>query len=195
MATVAEFTNSTMLGTIQFVNVMHVRRVGGGEPTIPGLQVVAQDMASGFYNLLTSYTPSGAQWQAGTKVTTFDEATPELKTIQPITPVPTAGTGTGASLPGQLAVCIDWLTARAGRSYRGRTFYGPLNSAALGGPVLSPSASGSFNSAGHNLPIALQGISAEPYDLVVYSKLLHESTVITGGYTDGVVDTLRSRKY
>lgn len=193
MTDVHELTNSTMLGTIQFVNVMHLQ-CQVTSPTVAQVQAAVNAVASSFYNLMTSYSPSGARWQAGTKVTVFDDATPAIKSFVPTLPTLTSGTGTGASQPGQLAVCIDWLTGLPGRSHRGRTFYGPLNTAALGGPVLSPGALTAFNSAPNGLIAALTALTPS-WRVGVYSKKLKFFFDAVSGYTDGVPDTLRSRKY
>lgn len=64
-----------------------------------------------------------------------------------------AGTGTGVETgaPASLSVAaiVAWKTARAGRSFRGRTFYAPLSSAylALDGRTITPAGLTAFQSA------------------------------------------------
>lgn len=102
--------------------------------------------------------------------------------------------GTVANLmPPDCAVTISWQTARRGRSYRGRTYLGPLVTGLLDD-------SGTVNAA------ARDEIASAAYRLIgnqvtrdaticVMSRTLGVATPVLGGYVDSEFDTQRRRGY
>lgn len=97
-------------------------------------------------------------------------------------------------LPAQLALCVNWRTALAGRSYRGRTFLGPLNGAAnstSGG--VTGAAITAVNNACAALITAVKPRTTGSHGLIVHSDQVPTDTDITLGTTDTRMDTMRTR--
>jgi len=95
--------------------------------------------------------------------------------------------------PPQLAAVMSWRTALAGKSFRGRTFLGPLNIAALSSGTLAAAFTGTANTASTTLISAVKGVTNPAWGLVVHSDHMSEDTPITNGVMDARVDTMRSR--
>lgn len=196
MAFIYEFTNTTNLGTVKFVNVMHFKKVDGSLADLTAINAVVGKIKSQFYDQWSSYYPAGVQFICGQKVMAFEDTSPASKFFVPSTSVLSIG-GTGSGLPGQLAVCMRWISDLPTRQGRGRTFCGPLNSAAISGPSLSPGAITAFAAAGNLLWNAIGGVGSltPAWQFGVWSKVGGQFHPILAGNTDGVIDTLRSRKY
>lgn len=116
-------------------------------------------------------------------------------------------TGSGGTLQSlQLAACVSWRTALAGRSYRGRTYLGPLTSTGVSMPALAPGLVSAINAAA---TVLIAGASGTFRLHVVSKSGLHwhktgshtytsssytgTSTPITSGSTTSAVRTMRSR--
>ncbi len=95
--------------------------------------------------------------------------------------------------PPQLAAVMSWRTALAGRSFRGRTFLGPLNLAALSSGALVGAFYSAANTAAATLITNVKTVTTAGYGLCVHSDHLALDTLITSGNMDPKVDTLRSR--
>lgn len=193
MPFIYEVTNTLQYGTIAMANVMHVQATSGAQATLSQINAAVTAMAS-FYTFQTSIMPSGLTWQTGTKVMEFEDSTPNVRTFIGNTPSVASATGGTGALPSQCAVCVNWLTGLPGRSHRGRTFVGPLATSALTSGNLSTSAKSTVLSGAAALRSSLSGLST-PFTLLVWSKTLSQAFAINGHTTDGLVDTLRSRKY
>jgi hypothetical protein len=191
-----EVVNSTNLGTTKMVNVMHFELNSGDAASLADVNALLGSIRTAFYNQWSAYYPSPIQWRVGDKVTELDLDDPTASTFIPATAV-LSTVGTGTSLPGQLAVCVRWITDEHSRQGRGRTFCGPLSTTALTGPSLSSTAQGIFNNAATLLLGTGGGIAGltPAWSMCIYSKVGHALHAVRAGNTDGVVDTLRSRKY
>jgi hypothetical protein len=192
-----EVVNQTALGSTKMVNVMHFEKVAGGAATVSDINALLGAIRTSFYNQWSSFYPSPLQWNVGQKVTELDLDDPTASTFIPATAV-LSTVGTGTSLPGQLAVCVRWITPLHTRRGRGRTFCGPISSSALSGPALSSTAQAAFNTAAGLLPGSGAGVGGltPAWQMVIFSKITPRTlSIVTTGNTDGVVDTLRSRKY
>lgn len=196
MSQVYELTNSTALGTIKMNNVMHFTHPAGGDPTSTQIQALITCVTAKFYSQLKNFWPANQGWVVGTKLTSFDELVPDAKTFVPNAPgfSEPSNADKGPSLPGQLAVCVNWLTDVPGRRSRGRTFLGPIAIGSLTGPRLSDLWTGGVTAAAQTFIAALP-TDAPGWAFVVYSRQGHTTHPIRLGTTDGVVDVLRSRKY
>jgi hypothetical protein len=188
--------NSTSLGSTKMVNVMHFEKVTGGAATVSDVNALLLKFKQEFYNALAAYFPAAAQWRVGDAVYAKDLDDLTANTFVPAT-ASTSLTGTGTSLPGQLAACVRWITPLHTRQGRGRTFFGPLCTSALSGQALSTTAIAAINAAAATAVGSGTGIgSLSPaWQMVVHSKVGNVNSIVTTGNTDGVVDTLRSRKY
>lgn len=107
------------------------------------------------------------------------------------TPTTTVGTGSLTNAPAQLAMTISWRTAAVGRSYRGRTFLGPLNNQSLNAAVWSVTSVNGVQTAANAL-VATSTASSD-YKLCVFSHKHNTlEPVISAGVTTAI-RTLRSR--
>lgn len=115
--------------------------------------------------------------------------------------------GSGGTLQAlQLACCVSWRTALAGRRYRGRTYLGPLTTTAVSMPALAASFVSGVNAAATTLIAGASG----SFKLAVMSKSGlfwiktgdHEyssgnrdgfTTHITSGSASNAIRTMRSR--
>lgn len=96
-------------------------------------------------------------------------------------------------LPGQLALCLSWRTALAGKRYRGRTFLGPLNVAVNASGAVVAGAITAVNNAAAVLVPAVKPRTTGAWGLVVHSAAVPTDTPITLGTIDTRMDTVRSR--
>ena len=105
----------------------------------------------------------------------------------------TAQSSTGAAggtVPYQCAAVATWRTALAGKSYRGRSFMGPIISTAQNGQAWNSTNVGQWNTA---LGTFLTNVGSTMFDLCVASITKDSSeSVITGAFT-GAMRTMRSR--
>jgi hypothetical protein len=196
MVQVYELTNSTALGTIKMNNVMHFTHPAGGDPTTASIQSLVTWVTTKFYDGFKNLWPGGIGWVVGTTLTSFDELVPDAKSFVPSPPgfSQPSNLDRGPSLPGQLAVCLNWLTDVPGRQSRGRTFLGPIAVSNLNGPRLNDSWTGGIPGVANDF-ITSQAAEAPDWRFVIYSRTGHTTHPVRLGTTDGVVDVLRSRKY
>jgi hypothetical protein len=106
-----------------------------------------------------------------------------------------AGETVGEVLPYQDAVLVNWRTAKFGRSFRGKTYIGPIGEAAVsnGSPIggFSDLVAAWFLEL--NFVDGLDPVSIE-YKLGVYSQLLGEINPVTTYQISTYVATQRRRK-
>lgn len=104
------------------------------------------------------------------------------------------GTQTGNPLPNDVAFVISWKTAKAGRSYRGRTYIGGWTQNALAtASDGSCTMSSSFGTTISTAVGALAPLTGEN-KLVVYSPTLGEANEVTSAYRGNRFDTQRRRE-
>lgn len=108
---------STMSG--QTVNVWHLT---SDTNAIPDVQKGITALVA-FYDALKAESYGGNAWNIGASVTRIDVKPPTFMATTPGSSLPT---GTLPFFPAQVAWVISWKTIFAGRSYRGRTYFGPL---------------------------------------------------------------------
>jgi hypothetical protein len=191
MDRVYEVTNRCDVGGTTYMNVMHFM-FPVGDPTFDDTNELIETILANFYAPLGNWAPTGADWVAGAKVTSFDKSNPSNKLFVPATSRQNF-TGSGERAVSQLAICINWFSATPGRSSTGRNFYGPLVVTAISNGKLSASAQSSATAACNLLPASVSALTPAWW-FGVYSKKDHEFYPILTGHTDGIVDTLRSRK-
>lgn len=146
----------------------------------------AIDQLKVFYTALNNPGLSNT-WTIGSSVIEYQTGQPPRY----VTATPQdSDLGSGAVSGLQLACCLSWRTALAGKSYRGRTFLGPLTAPAFAMPSIDPTFVGRVNTAAAAL-IAAPGVG----DLVpaVYSPTLDITTRITSGLATTKCRTMRSR--
>jgi hypothetical protein len=95
------------------------------------------------------------------------------------------GTASGLAAPVQLTAVVSWRTTTAGRSYRGRTYLGPLAMAAINSPTLTSAALTAIG----NASLALIGHN----HLVVHSHKTGASTLVTSAIQTTKLYTQRRR--
>jgi hypothetical protein len=139
-----------------------------------------------FYNALGVAGLAGG-YDIGTVVLEYETGQP------PIYVGATAQSSTGAAggtVPYQCAAVATWRTVKAGKSYRGRTYFGPIISTAQNGQAWNSTNVGQWNTA---LGTFLSNVASSSFDLCVASKATDSSeSVITGAFT-GAMRTMRSR--
>lgn len=112
-------------------------------------------------------------------------------------PVVSGGRG-GDSLPGSIAFAVTHLTGLAGRSYRGRTFFGGLAEADVSGDLLD---AGRADALRNGLESVRQQASAQGWTMVVVSRTNNRTpraqglTIPVTGFRwrDRIVDSQRRR--
>lgn len=139
-----------------------------------------------FYTALCTAGLLG-QWRIGDVVVEHQTGSPPAYVAA--TPKQSVATS-GTNYAFQVAAVCSWRTALAGRSYRGRSFIGPLRSSALTGPDISSAFAAAVQAAATTL-IAAPGVG----DLVpaVYSALHDQTTRITSAICTQACRTMRSR--
>lgn len=142
-----------------------------------------------FYTAIATYVYG--TYSIGARVLEYQAAggPPRIVTVAPVAQVSAAS----ASLPPQLSVVVAWRTALAGKSYRGRTFLGPLNGAAQAGGAVTAAAQTAVNTAAANLITNLKPRTTGSVGLVVHSDHANVDTPVVVGATDLRMDTMRSR--
>jgi len=143
-------------------------------------------------------TPADSIKQLYPAGTTVDELeTTELsaltgKNVSQATSSPAlAGTGSGAALPPQVAVCVSLRTALPTRAGRGRFF--------LPAPIVTVSSAGRIGSTPRGQILAaaegmLQSLSDSGYPAVVYHRNDLTTTSVTTVKVGDVFDTIRRRR-
>jgi hypothetical protein len=95
-------------------------------------------------------------------------------------------------LPPQDAIVLTWRTVLSGRSFRGRTYIGPLGKYALGADGrIVPATQATIVSAANQLRIALNTAGNQ---LGVFSRTRLQFTDIVSGSVGPVMDTQRRRR-
>lgn len=146
------------------------------------------DAQRDFYTTAASLFPTSVTITIGTSVQLIT-ATPPL--ILGPTPRVVAGTGTGGASAAQLAEVVSWRTAFAGRSFRGRTYLGPIAVSALTGGILSTP----VTTACQNAANAYVAASTADPDWIasVWSEKLQTGSDITSAVANSKVETQRRR--
>lgn len=97
----------------------------------------------------------------------------------------------GDPLPGQNSMCVSWRTSAGGRSYRGRTYIGPLSEQQI---------NGNYAGSGYMTLLASWAssmLTARPtggWRLAVGSRKLHVGTDVISAAIDAIVDSTDRRK-
>jgi hypothetical protein len=95
-------------------------------------------------------------------------------------------------LPGQNAIVVSWKTGLGGRSFRGRTYLGPISQAVItSAGVVSAGSRTTIQNAATALIAALDTVGMP---LAVYSRKLGEATPVTSAAVGTTVDTQRRRR-
>ena len=108
------------------------------------------------------------------------------------------GVGSGNGAPNHVAVAIKWLTAKRGRSYRGRTYHFGLRSTHYENNTLTPTMVTSLRTAYGALIVAAEGAGGDR--LVVASRYANKTprdpgvaTEIIACSVDSILDSQRRR--
>jgi hypothetical protein len=105
------------------------------------------------------------------------------------------GQNTAGGLPLDVTPCLSWTTARAGRSYRGRTYlpvWHENQNDDTGGVPPQPLGT-SITGVLINAKKLVNDLVAASTPLVIYSRVLAAGQAVTGGYMDTNWDTQRRR--
>jgi hypothetical protein len=95
-------------------------------------------------------------------------------------------------LPPQLAIVVSWKTALVGRSYRGRTYLGPLPTGIVSATgTIAPAVQAGVQADATNLRTNLATAS---FPLSVWSRVHNNFQHVTGNHVGPYVDTQRRRR-
>lgn len=125
-----------------------------------------------FYSAFPTYMRAGT-WTHGNRVTTVDN-TPN--SVIGATPQTTATTGSSPA-PAQVAAGITWQTDFIGKSYRGRSYIGPLSLLGLESDGLTIKTA--FSTALHTAATNLRALTAGGSQLCVWSPTGLFGNVVT----------------
>lgn len=203
---------SAIAGANQAVNTWHVGTAGSGFDVTSTNAVLAA--VKPFYDAYAAYRQTGTTFLIGSRVLvhdtanwikpTFDSNGKKLTDGRWATPPTiigatsvssTSGSG-GGLVPPQLAHCIGWRTAQAGRNARGRTYLGNLASTAMASGNILGAFVVSQNTAATNLIAAVKAVTVAGGGtayLGVWSPTRGELREILTGSGDSTFDTMRSR--
>lgn len=187
------------------VNVWHVAPSAAGW-TGADTTVVANEWIGYIKTFYDSCAAAGLWGGQTIGATVIEYEHNEVPKYVPATAQTATDTGTGAIQPLQLAAVVSWRTALAGRSFRGRTYLGPLKATAMSTGTLA----GTFVNAVNTAAGVLIAHTSGTFKLHVVSKSgLHwhktgdhtysstsytgTSTPITSGSTTASIRTMRSR--
>lgn len=150
----------------------------------------SQQRVLSYYNALAAILST--QWRL-TRLT-WRLVAPNAPPLEHTPSTAIVGTLTASPLPNDVALCITWKTAKAGRSFRGRTYIGGFTQSSLG-----TAADGSANFAsshGNNVNIAVGALAPLTGEnkLVVYSPTLGQANEVTQAYRGDRFDTQRRRE-
>src|SRR3990172_742081 len=145
--TLYQFLNSGSHQTVVMSNTMYLGTPAQGELTVPELTAAVTPIRA-WYTSMSTFNGAETFWVPAARVLKIDPANPSAPPeVMPVTPgAAVQGTG-GVATASQLAICVNWRTVLAGRSYRGRTFAGALSSAQVAGGSLTPTAVTGINAA------------------------------------------------
>lgn len=87
----------------------------------------AVDAIRDWYSAMQAYYNNASSVSIGDRVVAFDPANPHLPgAVAATVPRVVAGTGGTGALPAQVSLVASWRTGLSGKSFRGRTYLGPL---------------------------------------------------------------------
>jgi hypothetical protein len=151
----------------------------------------AQSIAIGFRdNVLTSYRACLTAAYFAEVIHVKDLSVANGVTYDLLLVGPYPGTRGGNDLPGSVALVASWRTALSGRSYRGRTYLGPLAESDVSGDT----AAASLTSAVAAFIATIIGY--HPLGALLFSvasRHLHGINQIFAGIVDAIVDSQRRR--
>lgn len=174
---------SEFSGPQKAVNVWHFQTADD----ISSLQVSdAIGRIDTLFEAIKAYLWPGT-WTHGARVTTVGVLPPELL---PSTPLTTTSSAT-QKVAAQVAAGVTWNTAFLGRSYRGRTFFGPLGTGALDGTGLQLDAT--FLSTLSTACSTAMTVTTNGAQMCVYSKKLNQGHAVVGNIARGGLRTMRGR--
>lgn len=180
--TVFRFT-SEFSGTQQAVNVWHVKTAGSANSTDANQAITAVDA---IYEAIKTFLAPGT-WLHGQRVITLDETPNRVISASVLSTVTTGAT----HAPAQAAQVVSYTTAFIGKSFTGRSYFGPLANTALDGNGFDTNAS--LRSA---LATPLAGITAPlagGAQFCVWSEKLGIGTPIFGANAKVGITTQRRR--
>lgn len=157
-------------------------------PTLPQAQL---DAFVGFYSTLTggdvlglNFTLSNIQIRRGS------QSGSDIVTDHTFSLIESSANAT--PLPPQNCIAVTWRTVLSGRSFRGRTYVGPLGTYVLNGAgKVNAGSAGTILSAANGLRTSLQTAGTQ---LGVYSRTRNIFTDITTAAVGLTVDTQRRRR-
>lgn len=165
------------------VNVWHFRCPSAASTTLADEAIAKLDT---FFEAIKAHLAPDT-WTHGRRVTTVDQV-PNV--VIPATSLTTLGTGTNRG-PQQVAIVLSWQTAFIGRSYRGRSYIGPLSQLAIGTSGNAPSASALSDIATN--ATALRTATAGGAQLCIWSPTLQTANVCSGHSVTNLLRTQRRR--
>lgn len=165
------------------VNVWHFDCHGAASTTLANEAITKVDT---FYEAIKALLAPGT-WNHGQRVTTVD-LTPNV--VVPATPLTTTATGSN-NAPRQAAAGVSWQTAFIGKSYRGRSYLGPVTTSMLdsGGLAIGSAALAIIVAA---LP-AMYAPTAGGAVLAVWSPTLQTANDVVGATAHSGLRTQRRR--
>ena len=124
-------------------------------------------------------------------VTTQLSPTTGKNVLQAVSSPALAGTGSGAALPPQTAICVSLRTALPTRAGRGRFF--------LPAPIVTVSSAGRIGSTARGQVLAaaegmLNSLQSNLFPAVVYHREDFTTDIVTGVKVGDVFDTIRRRR-
>lgn len=170
-------------------NTWHLQTLGGADINDAILEFT-EDLEA-FYTAIAVLCPTSYRW---THTGLFLEAdTPEPNLLNPTPPWEVAGNGGSGYTGAASMACVTWRSGLATRAGRGRTFIGPLSSAAVDGTgTLDAGEFSALNLAATGL--VTNSLASTSYRLVVWSETRQQANAVLQGATLDKVAVLRSRR-
>lgn len=175
--------SSEFSGTQQAVLVWHVQTAGSATSTDANQAITAVDNV---FEAIKTFMAAGT-WIHGQRVITLDE-TPNRQIVASALSTVTTG---ASNAPRQACQVMSWSTAFIGKSFNGRSYFGPLSQTALDSNGLDTSASlrTALATAAANITAPLAGGA----QFCVWSQKLGIGTPIFGGNARTGIKTQRRR--
>ncbi len=171
------------VGTPPYINVFHVTGAG----TTYSLPNLVTSFLQ-FYTAMKTYYPNTVAWTACSSVLDLSVVPP---TIVAATPSSVTGASAGSCGAAQLSQVVTWRTASAGRSYRGRTYFGPFLYSACADGIWGSGQTTALQTAAAAL---ISSIAANgSLKLCVLSRRHNTVTPITSSFVRNSVYTQRRR--
>lgn len=191
--------SGTLYGQESWANVFHIDPPGGFtdgnvfDAFEDAYSVAAAGGGMGWLTPCPGEISTGVFGVRMTQMTLQAVTNPGIATVRTLnTP---GGQNTPGGLPLDVALVVSWRTSLAGRSFRGRTYLPPFHenqcvddSGGFPRPAAATVAGLAVNAAQ-----LIDDLATALAPLVVYSRTLSDSTIITGGFIDGSWDTQRRR--